>query len=475
MAKEELKPEGEAEERPLVGPDQAITKFLRARGGLEHFQHSRSPNGIASSFENALIALKLLRIDCRYDVFHDRVYVDNVGNTATSENFDGFDQIAVLVRKRVLLKYGFDPGQQHIIDALRLECIENTFDPVREYLDGLRWDGVPRIDDWLIRYCGAADTPLNRAFGRKVLVAAVRRVRQPGCKFDEMLVLEGFQGQGKSTMVRVLAGEANFSDAEIIGGDKREQQEAVQGIWIYEIGELEGMTKHDVTAIKLFLSKTHDSARPAYGRTRVDRPRRCVFVGTTNDKSYLRDTTGNRRYWPVELGSKLIDLEMVKRDRDQLWAEAAVAEASGEPLTIPPALWAAASVEQQARVTQDAWEDLIQRRLSKLFEDKKFTDKVGAYSIDVDEGGGSEWRVASDYLLGEAVLGITVERRTNAVTKRLADVMRTLGWVKPSTVRVGKEPCSGYTKKVAAAEPERVAEAGRPVLVYRRPVIVREA
>ena len=110
-------------------------------------------------------------------------------------------------------------------------------------------------------------------------------------------------------MLLTLAGAGeNFSDAEIIGCDKREQREAVQGIWIYEIGELEGMSKHDVTAIKLFLSKTHDSARPAFGRSRVDRPRRCIFVGTTNDEGYLRDPTGNRRFWPVKLGKGLIDL-----------------------------------------------------------------------------------------------------------------------------------------------------------------------
>jgi len=228
-----------------------------------------------------------------------------------------------------------------------------------------RWK--PRIDEWLMAYCDAADTPLNRAFGRKTLLAGVRRVRQPGCKFDPMLVLEGIQGQGKSSMLKLLAGgDENFSDAEIIGSDKREQQEAVQGVWIYEVGELEGMSKHDVTAIKLFLSKSHDSARPAYGRTRVDRPRRCIFVGTTNDEGYLRDPTGNRRFWPVKLHARLLDLDGVARDRDQLWAEATLAEATGEPLMISSDLWGAASVAQQARVTQDAWEDLIERRLAAL-------------------------------------------------------------------------------------------------------------
>src|SRR5262249_52095338 len=204
---------GKSDGKPLVEPSSTdLTKFEVARGGLQHFQHSRSPNGIATSFENALISVKLLRVDYRYDVFHDRVHVTTNTDKATSENYEGFDQIALLLRREALLKWGFDPGKQFTEDALRLECLENTFDPVREYLDGLKWDGVRRIDDWLIRCCGAADTPLNRAFSRKWLVAAVRRVRQPGCKFDNMLVLEGHQGQGKSTMLKILAGgDENFS------------------------------------------------------------------------------------------------------------------------------------------------------------------------------------------------------------------------------------------------------------------------
>jgi predicted P-loop ATPase len=420
-----------------------------------------------------LVAITLLRVDCRYDVFHDRVLVTGLDETATSESFEGFDQIAVLLRHQVLLKWGFDPGQQNIIDALRLECIKHTFDPVREYLDGLKWDGRPRIDRWLTTYCHVADTPLNRAFGRKWLLAGVRRVRQPGCKFDYMLVLEGPQRQGKSTLLRILAGEGNFSDAEILGCDKREQQEAVQGVWIYEIGELEGMSKADVTSIKLFLSKTHDSARPAYGRSKVDRPRRCVFCGTTNDEGYLRDPTGNGRFWPANCGLRLIDVEGAARDRDQLWAEAAAAEAAGETLTLPPELWSAAGVEQRARVNQDAWEDLLERRLAGLREEVK----EGQYSIGIDSSGGREWRVASGYLLGP-VLGIPIERQTNAVTKRLAEVMRTLGWTKPnSSIRVGSVICRAFTKAIEEPKPVEVVAPPLqgPQRPFRRPRLGRQS
>jgi predicted P-loop ATPase len=120
-----------------------------------------------------------------------------------------------------------------------------------------------------------------------MLIAAVRRVRSPGCKFDYIVVLEGSQGVGKSSLLKILAGEDNFSDNEVLGLDKREQQEAIQGVWIYEIAELEGLGRSDVTKVKLFASKTVDSARPAYARSRVDRPRQGIFVATTNEETYL--------------------------------------------------------------------------------------------------------------------------------------------------------------------------------------------
>jgi hypothetical protein len=118
--------------------------------GQQHFQHSKSPSGLATSFENALISIKLLKVDCRYDVFHDRVHVTNLDDVATSESFEGFDQIVLLLREQVLLRWGFDPGKQFVEDALRLECLKHTFDPVREYLDGLKWDGRhASTDGWL--------------------------------------------------------------------------------------------------------------------------------------------------------------------------------------------------------------------------------------------------------------------------------------------------------------------------------------
>jgi predicted P-loop ATPase len=435
-AREQEKPEPEPEAEPEA------EKALVQRKAPLGFQHSKSPTGIPASLENAMIAIDALGTECRYDVFHDRIIVKGHECGVRGDAHENLENVTLKVRQAVLERFGFDPSAYCTFDALRIKCLDHIFDPVRDYLDGLRWDGKPRLDGWLIRYCRAKDTPLNRAIGRKMLVAGVRRVREPGCKFDYIVVLEGKQGVGKSTLLKVLAGEENFSDNEILGLHKKEQQEAIQGIWIYEVAELEGLLKNEVTKIKLFATKTVDGARPAYGRSRVDRPRRCIFVATTNEDTYLRDTTGNRRFWPVDVG--VIDLVGVRRDRDQLWAEAAVVEASGEGLVIPQELWGDVAVQQEARMELDPWEDTLLPVLARLIDRGKPVE--GGFAVGADLNGDPEWRVSTDHLLTN-VLGLPKERQHNNHTKRLAGIMRGLGWLRSEEVlRFGKEVKRGFTK-----------------------------
>jgi predicted P-loop ATPase len=214
------------------------------------------------------------------------------------------------------------------------------------------------------------------------------------------------------------------------------------------VAELDGLHKSDVTKVKLFASKTVDSARPAYARSRVDRPRRGIFVATTNEDTYLRDTTGNRRFWPVRVGK--IDLAQVKEDRDQLWAEACELEASGEPLVIPEALWPDAAEQQQARTELDPWEDAIIAKLSRMMAHNTQID--GSFVQAADTLGHPEWRVASDFLLTD-LLCLPKERQTNNHTKRLASIMRGLGWSRSDTsIRIGKHIKRGFVRPTG--EPE---------------------
>src|SRR5262249_8875772 len=203
-------------------------------------------------------------------------------------------------------------------------------------------------------------------------------------------------GAGKSTVVLILAGEDNFSDQEILTLSSQEQQELIQGVWLYELSELSGLAKAEINKVKSFASRQFDRARPAYGRSRMDRPRRGIFFGTTNDPEYLQDLTGNRRFWPVTPGQ--IDLDAVRRDRDQLWAEAAAIEATGESLIIPEELWSAVEIRQTSRLISDPWEDV-------LLNVEASPNADGSIVQAPDADGKLEWRVKSSYLL-ESVLCI---------------------------------------------------------------------
>ena len=287
------------------------------------------------------------------------------------------DEVIQMIRKSIRAKFGFDPGEKNVRDACIQLCLENQFDPVLDYLDALQWDGVRRLDTWLTRYMGAADTELNRTIGRLVLIAAVRRQYKPGTKFDQIVVLESKEGYGKSTAIEILAGKENFSDQSILNKQEREQQEAMAGVWLYEIADLTGMKRADIEHIKAFASRTTDRARPAWGRFREDRPRRTIFFATTNDEEYLKSQTGNRRFWPVQVGR--VDLVALRADRDQIWAEAVRCEASGESIALPERLWNAASIEQEKREETDFWFDEI----AKYIETKGLAD-VSTREVLVD-------------------------------------------------------------------------------------------
>jgi predicted P-loop ATPase len=316
----------------------------------------------------------------------------------------------------IIDQFGFDVGKESTRDAAETLAISNAFHPICNYLGGLRWDGTPRLDSWMSTYLGAENTPLNLTIGRIVLIAAVRRVRCPGVKFDTILVLEGKQGVGKSSAVKILAGPENFSDQNILTLDAKGQMELLEGVWIYELCELEGLSRAETSKVKAFASRSADHSRLAYGRFKERRLRQTVFIGTTNEDQYLRDTSGNRRFWPVKVGK--IDLEGLQRDRDQLFAEAAYWEEKGESLVLPEELWPAAQIEQDARVEDDPWTDI----LSKLHPSN--LDQVA-----------NMVRVASTRLL-EVELGLDRDRQQQFHLKRLAGVMRKVGWEGPSAIKM---------------------------------------
>ncbi|MBC7152899.1 MAG: toprim domain-containing protein [Rhizobium sp.] len=234
--------------------------------------------------------------------------------------------------------------------------------PVRDWLDTLKWDGTPRIETWTSAYLGAEPTAFHHTIGALWLISAVARIYRPGVKADHMLILEGPQGARKSTAIKVLAGEEWFTD-ELPELGSKDAALHMQGVWIVEIAELDAIGRAEVSRIKAFLTRTTDRFRPPYGRYTVEVPRQCVFAGTVNPDTYLRDETGNRRFWPLRCGT--IDIAALARDRDQLWAEAIHRFRAGAIWWIDdPALLAEAREEQDRRYQSDAWDDLIEHWLT---------------------------------------------------------------------------------------------------------------
>ncbi len=233
--------------------------------------------------------------------------------------------------------------------------------PVHNYLTSLIWDGTPRLNAWVVTYLGVADTVLNRAFGSLWMISAVARIMHLRAKADHMLILEGPQGIRKSTALRVLASDAWFTDelAEIGSKDAAQQ---MRGVWIIEMAELDAISRAEVSRIKAFLTRTADRYRPPYARYVVTIPRQCVFAGSVNSDIYLRDETGNRRFWPIRCGN--INLDALRCDRDQLWAEAVAQYNAGASWWLETQeLISRANVEQEARNLSDAWDALIERWL----------------------------------------------------------------------------------------------------------------
>jgi len=247
-----------------------------------------------------------------------------------------------------------------VLEAVYVVAARKMYHPVREYLSHLIWDGTPRLDTWLSKYCMVQEDNYSRAIGRKTLLAAVTRAFRPGCKFDHVLVLEGAQGIGKSYAVSILGGEW-FSDFHIDPSNK-DTVDAMRGKWIIEIPEMESIRGFkDMQLLKAFLTKTEDRVRLAYARKTIDLPRRGIFIGTFNPDNigYLTDSTGNRRFWPVLCLGK-IDIEGLRHDRDQLFAEAVLAYQQNEPLHLTDEkLRNEAEAQANDRVEVDPWIDVI--------------------------------------------------------------------------------------------------------------------
>lgn len=304
--------------------------------------------------------------------------------------------------------------------AMAAEAPMRGCHPVMEYLASLKWDRKPRLDQWLQTAFGAEDVQYTRDVGSKTLIAAVRRVCQPGCKFDFMLILEGKQGIGKSTAIKALFSEEWFSDSIIPDLADKDAAINLVGKWCLEMAEISHFNRNETETLKAFISRATDKYRPPFGRTDVSRPRQGIIIGTTNQDKYLRDETGNRRFWPAQCTRA--DSSWITTNRDQLWAEAAEREALNETIWLDDAeTQADATTIQASRLEQDAWHDRI-----AIFLTLK-TDTTTAEIL-------------------ESAVSMPVKDHNRAAQMRTAAVLVALGWTQDVVrkgariVRVWKSP-----------------------------------
>jgi predicted P-loop ATPase len=391
---------------------------------------------LKNSMVNSRMAIQALKLDCKLNVFSGRYEI----NGSNLQSFVGelSDKVTRKVRELSFSHLGMEPGLEAMYQGIMRACEQHMYDPLVDKLDSLEWDGVKRLDTWLMKYAGVEDTPLHRAWGRIVLTAAARRIRDHGCKFDHVLVLEGPEGKDKSSLVQVLAsgkqgGREYFSDSTILNKDEKQQMELTTGVWFYEIAELAGMRKADVFAVKAFITRQEDRARPAYGRFKELQPRVCIFIGTFNTTGagetieYL-NLGDNRRWWPVTVGK--IDIPALERDRDQLFAEADFeANVNGASIKLPQEFWEDATAIQKSREISDPLAD----RLSTLCRDVQAKWRGDARALAEPEKQGETYRDSS--IVQDGIVSVTAKYVLSKLPatmtsdgRRIIAAMRKEGW-----------------------------------------------
>lgn len=332
-------------------------------------------------------------------------------------------------------------GKSTIEDALSEVTTRHAFNPLKDYLLGLTWDGIPRLDTVFIDYLGAEDTEFNRAITRKTLAAAVGRALEPGIKFDTVLTLIGKQGQGKTSLVRKLA--HGWHSESLVTVQGKDAMEHIQGFWLIELGELAAIRKADFELVKQFISKQEDSFRAAYGRRTERYPRQCIFIATTNIADFIRDQTGGRRWWPMQVDKEQQRMSHFEELTDdvvgQIWAEAVDAFKGGEPLHLDDRMGAIARELQEAHTDESPLAGLIYDFVDRplpgnwaKFDLGERRDYIHGDGLDMPEGTVLRDRVCALEVWVELLNG-DPKKLTRTQSIEINDILRKMkGWDQPS-------------------------------------------
>jgi predicted P-loop ATPase len=351
----------------IVEPDGEIdTEWLKE---LTYTEQGK----LRSTISNFLLIIEnepLLKNKIAYNEFSNRAVVIGRLPWRNKDNKSDWNDTDDSGLREFIEKYYSISSNAKCADALALSFEKHSFHPIKEYLNSLVWDGKERVSTLFIDYLGAEDNSYVRTVTRKTLVAAVARIFIPGIKFDNMTVLSGPQGIYKSTIIKKLGMEWYSDSLTTVSG--KEAYEQLQGVWLLEMGEMMATKKADIEATKHFLSKTEDIYRVAYGRRTSHFPRQCIFIGTTNDREFLRDKTGNRRFWPMDVGLQKPTKQVygdLDNEIDQIWAEAVELWNNKEPLHLNREELKEAEKQQDSHSEESAKAGLIEEYLNKPIMD----------------------------------------------------------------------------------------------------------
>lgn len=407
---------GEAPDAPETG-QAAGGEPPRAPGYEFKLNAKGEPTRVVTSLANLVELFSThseFRESLRFNELSENIEITQDGATMVVD-----DSVVVSVRVWVdtALDWAQKPSAALVVDGLSEVARRHSYNPIKDYLEQLVWDGEDRLDYWLDDVCGVARNLYTMGCARKMLIGAVARVMRPGCKLDTLPILIGPQGTLKSTLVRVLV-DGKVSDTPAALGSK-DSYLALKGAWVLELAELAAMTGREVERVKAFFSAPVDRYRPPYARLTEEHPRKCWFIGTTNDSEFLKDATGSRRFWPLVVAH--VDITALKAIRDQLWAEAMHRWRAGEP-------WHLSEEEESEReelsdihFVADAWEDPI-----------------------------TEYVVGKDYVTGNEVLSkcLNIEQAhmDMAASMRVGRILRgRLGWTRKPK-REGNKVIKAYVR-----------------------------
>jgi predicted P-loop ATPase len=398
-----------------------------------------------------------------HDLFRDRwIVLESLPwHRDTNSSWTDIDESSL--RYYIEKKYKLT-GKDKLHDALTVSFEDRAYNPVKEYIESVSWDGVDRVETLLIDYLGAEDNEYTRTVTRKALVAAVKRVYEPGCKFDYVLTLVGKQGIGKSLIIKKLGGE--YASDTLIDIKGKDAYEALDGVWLMEMGELAALKKSERETIKNYISKQEDTYRKAYARNVTVNKRKCIFIGTTNDNDFLDDSTGNRRFWIVSVdGDKSIKevwKDLTESEVSQLWSEALSLYRKGENVMyLPKEIAEQAQATQKEHTQTDAYEGLCQHFVNipilKEWSTMSQQEHIQYYQGYADYGPGDDPSILMMRSRVSAIeiwvenMGGTTQTFNNAISRRINNCLESIGWIK-----CGNGPMiAGYGRQRSFIRPQR--------------------